>query len=154
MNLLKSLSAFIGMLHDRSKFDEFVEPGKEISGSPGFSEKRTKYSRRTADDVYRCDHCTRASKLLIWHCLHLFMSLFKVVTIRGGDMVTCHYLIFPWNYSSHNLRRACTPTSRYSHFPIYTIPYILTSFQLPHFPHVDPNLHTAITNHFLFLINA
>ena len=73
---------------------------------------------------------------------------------RGGDMVTCHYLIFPSNYSSHNPRRACTPTSRYSHFPIYTIPYILTSFQFPHFPYVDLNLHTTITNHCLFLINA
>ena len=49
--LLKSLCAFIGMLRERSKFDEFVEAGKEISGYPGFSEKRTKYSRRTADDV-------------------------------------------------------------------------------------------------------
>ena len=71
-----------------------------------------------------------------------------------ANLVTCYYLIFPWNYSSHNPRRACTPTSRYSHFPIYTIPYILTSFQLPHYPHVDLNLHTTITNHFLFLINA
>ena len=51
VSLLKSLSAFIGKLRDRSKFDEFVEAGKDISGSPGFSEKRTKYSRRTADDV-------------------------------------------------------------------------------------------------------
>ena len=51
MSRLKSLSAFIGMLRGRSKFDEFVEARKEISGSPGFSEKRTKYSRRTADDV-------------------------------------------------------------------------------------------------------
>ena len=51
VSLLKSLSAFIGMLRDRSKFDEFVEAGKEISGSPGFSEKRTKYSLRIADDV-------------------------------------------------------------------------------------------------------
>ena len=51
VSLLKSLSAFIRMLRDRSKFDEFVETGKEISGSPGFSEKRTKYFRRTADDV-------------------------------------------------------------------------------------------------------
>jgi hypothetical protein len=38
------------MLRERKKFEEFVEVGKELSGSLGFSEKRTKYSRRTADD--------------------------------------------------------------------------------------------------------
>ena len=69
-------------------------------------------------------------------------------------VVIYHYLIFPWTYSSHNPRGACIPTSRYSHFPIYTIPYILTSFQLPHFPPVDLNSYTTITNNFLFLINA
>ena len=36
VSLLKSLSAFIGMLRDRIKFDEFVQARKEISGSQGF----------------------------------------------------------------------------------------------------------------------
>ena len=50
VSLLQSLSDFVGMLRDGNKFEEFVDVGKELSGASGFSVKRTKYSRRTADD--------------------------------------------------------------------------------------------------------
>ena len=50
VSLLRSLSDFIGMLRERNKFEEFVEVGKELSGSSEFPEKRRKYCRRTAND--------------------------------------------------------------------------------------------------------
>ena len=106
--------------------------------------------------VHVCMHMYIYVCICICMCAYVHVSVHMYIRggSRGGDVVTCQYLIFPWNYSSHDPRRAGTPTSRYSHFPIYTIPYIHTSFQHPHFIHVDLNLQTTITNHFLLLINA
>jgi len=50
VRLLQSLSEFVAMLRERNKFEEFVEMGKKLSGSLQFSEKRTKYFKRTSDD--------------------------------------------------------------------------------------------------------
>jgi hypothetical protein len=50
LSLLQSLREFVGMLRDLKKFDEFVELGKKLSGTIQFTEKRTKYYRRAADD--------------------------------------------------------------------------------------------------------
>jgi len=38
------------MLRERNKFEEFVEMGNKLSGSLHFSEKQTKYFKRTSDD--------------------------------------------------------------------------------------------------------
>ena len=72
VTLLQSLSEFVGMLRERKKFEEFVEMGKELSGASEFSEKRTKYSRRTADDQ-------TVQGVTMSHCEEFRISTFLVM---------------------------------------------------------------------------